>query len=123
LFGVYAGTSADEVAEVATIAADELRNLPERVTDVEIARARAQLRADLLMARESTSSRAEQLSGQLFVYGRPLETAELLARIDAVDRDAVARIARRLIASPPTVTSIGPSGNVPAADAIAARLI
>jgi predicted Zn-dependent peptidase len=123
LFGVYAGTSADEVAEVATIAADELRNLPERVTDVEIARARAQLRADLLMARESTSSRAEQLSGQLFVYGRPLETAELLARIDAVDRDAVARIARRLVASPPTVTSIGPSGNVPTADAIAARLI
>ncbi|MDZ4736572.1 MAG: pitrilysin family protein [Rhodospirillaceae bacterium] len=122
LFGVYAGTSADEVAEVVKIATDELRLLPERVTDVEIARARAQLRADLLMGRESTSSRAEQLSGQLFVYGRPLDTAELLARIDAVDRDAVARIAQRLIASPPTVTSIGPSGNVPTADAIAARL-
>ncbi|MEX0808330.1 MAG: pitrilysin family protein [Dongiaceae bacterium] len=122
LFGVYAGTSAEQVAEVATIATDELRFLPERVTDVEIARARAQLRADLLMGRESTGSRAEQLSGQLFVYGRPMDTAEVLARIDAVDRDAVARIAQRLIASPPTVTSIGPSGNVPTADAITARL-
>jgi predicted Zn-dependent peptidase len=122
LFGVYAGTSAEEVEQVADIVADELRNLPERVSDAEIARARAQMRADLLMGRESTSSRAEQISGQIFAYGAPLSTATLLERIEAVDRDAVARVARRLMASRPTVASIGPTGRVPAADAIAAKL-
>lgn len=122
LFGVYAGTSAEEAAQVAEIVADELRNLPERVTEAEIARARAQMRADLLMGRESTSSRAEQLSGQLFAYGKPIATATLLEKIDAVDRDAIARLARRLSASPLTLAAIGPTGKVPAIDAIAARL-
>src|SRR5690606_29135820 len=98
------------------------RNLPERVTEAEIARARAQMRADLLMGRESTSSRAEQLSGQLFAYGKPIATATLLEKIDAVDRDAIARLARRLSASPLTLAAIGPTGKVPAIDAIAARL-
>jgi len=122
LFGVYAGTSSDEVGQVADIVAEELKNLPDRVTETEIARARAQMRADLLMGRESTSGRAEQVSGQLFAYGAPISTDTLLARIEAVDRDAVARIARRLMASRPTVTSIGPTKHVPAADDIAAKL-
>lgn len=122
LFGVYAGTSSDEVGQVADIVAEELKHLPERVTEVEVARARAQMRADLLMGRESTSSRAEQVSGQLFAYGAPISTDTLLARIEAVDRDAVARVARRLMASRPTVTSIGPTKHVPAADDVAAKL-
>ena len=122
LFGVYAGTSSDEVGQVADIVAEELKHLPERVTEVEIARARAQMRADLLMGRESTSSRAEQVSGQLFAYGAPISTDTLLARIEAVDRDAVARVAQRLMASRPTVTSIGPTKHVPAADDVAAKL-
>ncbi len=122
LFGVYAGTSSDEVGQVADIVADELKNLPERVTEVEIARARAQMRADLLMGRESTSSRAEQVSGQLFAYGAPISTDTLLTRIESVDRDAVARVAQRMIASRPTVASIGPTKRVPAADDVAAKL-
>ena len=122
LFGVYAGTSSEEVGQVADIVAEELKHLPERVTEVEIARARAQMRADLLMGRESTSSRAEQVSGQLFAYGAPISTDTLLARIEAVDRDAVARVAQRLMASRPTVTSIGPTKHVPAADDVAAKL-
>ncbi len=122
LFGVYAGTGADEVGQVADIVADELKNLPGRVAETEIARARAQMRADLLMGRESTSSRAEQVSGQLFAYGRTIPTETLLARIDAVDRDAVARVAQRLMSSRPTVASIGPTKRVPAADAVAAKL-
>jgi len=122
LFGVYAGTSSEEVGQVADIVAEELKNLPDRVTAVEIARARAQMRADLLMGRESTSSRAEQVSGQLFAYGAPIPTDTLLARIEAVDRDAVARVAQRLMASRPTVASIGPTKHVPAADDVAAKL-
>jgi predicted Zn-dependent peptidase len=122
LFGVYAGTSSEEVGQVADIVAEELKNLPDRVTEVEIARARAQMRADLLMGRESTSSRAEQVSGQLFAYGAPISTDTLLARIQAVDRDAVARVAQRLMASRPTVASIGPTNHVPAADDVAAKL-
>jgi len=122
LFGVYAGTSAEEVGQVADIVADELTKLPERVEEAEIARARAQMRADLLMGRESTSSRAEQLSGHLFAYGEPIATEILLDKIDAVDRDAIARVARRLMKSRPTVASIGPVGPVPAADRLAERL-
>jgi predicted Zn-dependent peptidase len=122
LFGVYAGTSAEEVGQVVDIVANELRQLPDRVSEAEIARARAQMRADLLMGRESTSSRAEQVSGQIFAYGTPIATEIMLEKIEAVDRHAIARVARGLVAGRPTVASIGPTGSVPAADAIAAKL-
>ena len=122
LFGVYAGTSAEEVGQVVDIVANELRQLPDRVSEAEIARARAQMRADLLMGRESTSSRAEQVSGQIFAYGAPIATEIMLEKIEAVDRDAIARVARGLVTGRPTVASIGPTGSVPAADAIAAKL-
>lgn len=122
LFGVYAGTGEDEVTELLPVVCDELAKVGEDVTEDEVARARAQLKAGTLMALESSMSRCEQLGQQLLVYDRAVPIEEIVSKIDAVDRDTVVAVARRLRRSRPTVAAIGPIDRLEDYDRIAARL-
>jgi len=122
LFGLYAGTGTNEVRELVPVVCDEIAKLTRGVTQEELERARAQVRASLLMSRESSSSRAEQLAQQLLIYNRPIPVDEVLAKIAAVTPDDIKDIAARLLASAPTLTAIGPLGQLESAEQIAARL-
>ncbi len=110
LIGVYAGAAADKGGELLPVICDEIKALGGNVTEDELSRARAQVRAGLLMSRESVPSRCEQLGTQMLVYGRPIPIDEITDRIDAVDREAVSRIAARLLATAPTFVTLGPNG-------------
>jgi predicted Zn-dependent peptidase len=122
LFGIYAGTGEDEVAELMPVLCDELVGTADSLTEAEILRTRAQLKASLLMGLESSSSRAEHFANQMLIYGRPLSTAEMVARIEAVDQASIARAARRIFAAPPTLAALGPVGKVESFARIAERL-
>ena len=122
LFGLYAGTGEKEVSELLPVVCDELMKLTLGVSEEELARAQAQLRASLLMSREKSSSRAEQLAQQLLIYGRPIPVEETLAKIAALTPADVQRVAARLLVSAPTVTAIGPLAQLESAQQIAARL-
>ena len=61
-FGVYAGTSATQVNEMLSVCAGELAAVASGVADCEVERAKAQIRASLLMNRESVSSCADALA-------------------------------------------------------------
>ncbi|HSR55970.1 MAG TPA: pitrilysin family protein, partial [Alphaproteobacteria bacterium] len=61
LFGLYAGTGADDVPELMPVVLDEISAVGENVTEEELARVKAQLKSGLLMAMENTRSRAERL--------------------------------------------------------------
>jgi predicted Zn-dependent peptidase len=122
LFTVYAGTGEDEVDEMVPVICDEILKVADKVDEVEVARARAQLKASVLMTLESSSSRCEQLGRQMHVYGRPLTTEEIIEAIDAVDTKAVSRAARDMIgAAPPTLAAIGPIARLENYERIAAR--
>jgi predicted Zn-dependent peptidase len=122
IFGIYAGTGEKEVAELMPVVCDELAKLPGDMSAQEVKRAAAQLRAATLMSREKPSARCEQLASQLLIYGRPIPPAEAVARIDAVTIDDLARLARRLTQSAPTLTALGPIGQVMEYEALARRL-
>ncbi len=122
LFGVYAGTGEDEVAELVPVVCEELAKVGEDVTEDEVARARAQLKAGTLMALESTMSRCEQLGQQLLIYDRPIPVEEIVSKIDAVDRTTVVNAAQRLRRSPPTVAALGPIDRLEEYDRIVERL-
>jgi predicted Zn-dependent peptidase len=122
LFGVYAGTGEDQVAELMPVMCHELRRIADDVDETELGRARAQLKAGLLMSLESTSSRCEQIAQHLLVFGELLDPRDIVRRIEAVDREAVARAARRIVAEPPTVAALGPIGRVEDYESIRARL-
>ncbi|AVM75296.1 M16 family metallopeptidase [Magnetospirillum gryphiswaldense] len=108
LFGIYAGTGEDEVEELVPVLCDEVVKITQGVDADELQRARAQLKASILMSLESTSSRCEQLARQVLVYGRPIPTQEVVDKVEAIDGAQIARVARRLFATPPTIAAIGP---------------
>ncbi|WP_042699494.1 pitrilysin family protein [Azospirillum sp. B506] len=122
LFGVYAGTGEDEVAELVPVVCDEIAKVGADVTEDEVARARAQLKAGTLMALESTMSRCEQLGQQILIYDRPVPVEEIVAKIDGVDRESVVKAATRLRTSRPTVAALGPIAKLESYDRIAERL-
>ncbi|WP_193184414.1 M16 family metallopeptidase [Nisaea sediminum] len=122
MFSIYAGTGEKDAAELVPVVCDELKDVAESVTEQEVERARTQLRSGLLMSRESTSNRCEQLAQHMLVYGRPVPVEELVAKVDAVDTDAIRRTAKRLLASTPTLAALGPTGQLESYDSIRARL-
>ena len=122
LFGIYAGTGEDEATELVPVTLEELRRVQNDVSAEELHRARAQVKANLLMSLESTGSRCEQLARQMQVFGRVLPTAESVARLNAVDLEGIKRTARRIFRGPPTLAALGPAENVPSLPAIIDRL-
>jgi predicted Zn-dependent peptidase len=122
LFGIYAGTGENEAAELMPITLDELHKVQRDVGVAELNRARAQVKAGLLMSLESTGSRCEQLARQLQVFGRVVPTEETVSKINAVTIDDVQLAAARLFRAAPTLAALGPADRVPTLPKIAGRL-
>jgi predicted Zn-dependent peptidase len=122
LFGIYAGTGEKNLRELTPLVFDEIAGVAKSVAPEELARAKAQLKADVLMSLESTSARAEQIARQLTIYGRILPPAEVTALIDAVDQAALARCAALLLKGPLTVTTLGPAQKLESYEKLSARL-
>ena len=91
----------------------ELGKVQAGVTEPEVNRARAQLKASLLMSQESTGSRCEQLARQIQTFGRVIPTEEVLAKINAVTEADIRRAAARHFRAAPTLATVGPSARVP----------
>jgi len=111
-FTIYAGTGQDEVKDLLPVVCEELRKLPKTLMQVEIDRAKAQLKASLMMGLESTSNRCERLANQLLIYKRPLPSQEIIQAIDAVSMEDISRVATKVFQSPPTLTVLGPIEHV-----------
>lgn len=122
LFGIYAGTGEDEAAELVPVLCREVRRVLDGVTPAELARARAQIKAGLLMGLESPSNRCEQLARHILAYGRVLSTEELVAQVEAVDEAKVLEAAGLMLNTVPTITALGPSSTLPDADGFRALL-
>lgn len=122
LFGIYAGTGEDEVTELVPVMCDEVVKVVGGVSEDELQRARAQLKASILMSLESTSSRCEQVARQILVYGRPIPTAEVVAKVEAIDNSEIIRVAKRLFSTTPTVAAIGPLAKVESYERMVDRL-
>jgi predicted Zn-dependent peptidase len=122
LFAIYAGTSADDCQTVIPLICDEIVKVTDDVGEAEVQRARAQLKAGILMSLESTSSRCEQLARHMQVHGQPQSVESIVAKVEAVDVKAVRAAARRLFCATPTFAAIGPLDAVEEYDVIRQRL-
>ncbi|MGQ0585473.1 MAG: M16 family metallopeptidase [Reyranella sp.] len=122
LFGIYTGTSEGDADQALAVIADQIVRVADDLGEGEIARARAQLKASILMGLESTTVRCEQAARQLMLFGRPIPTEEIVARIEAADLGAIARVARRLTASEPTLAALGPIARIQDYPRLLARL-
>ena len=130
LFGVYAGTGKDDVRDLVPLVLGEIGKLAAGgakggakggAEDAEIDRARAQIKASILMSLESTAARCEQLARQMIVFKRPIPIDETIAKIDAVDGAAIRRVAERLLSGPTTITALGPVPDLEELEKLAAK--
>ncbi len=123
LFGIHAATGEEDLGRLMEGVADEIARTVASIDDAEVARAKAQMRAGLLMSLESPVSRASQIARQMLIWGRPLTTRETLDRIEAVDRARVSRLAAEIfLGGKPTLALVGPVDGAMDASAFAARL-
>ena len=122
LLAVYAGTGEKEVEELMPVTLEELRKVQTTVTQDELDRAKAQLRASLLMSLESTGSRTEQIARQIQVHGRIIPVEETKRKIAAVTIAEVQEAAFEAFRGKPTLAALGPAGKVPTLAEIASRL-
>lgn len=121
---IYAGTSAEQIAELATVTIDEMKRAPDDMTAAEVARARAQMKAGLLMGLESPSNRAERLARLLQVWGRIPSLDETIAQIDAVTTGDVKSFAAQMAGQVGVGLALyGPAAAAPTLDALKERLI
>ena len=120
---LYAGTGGDQIRALAELAMDEIRRAADGFTVPELARARAQMKAGLLMGLESPSARAERLARMLQVWGRIQDIDETIAKIDAVTPERLRAFAERLAArADPALALLGPVADAPDRVALARRL-
>lgn len=111
---IYAGTSAQQLPELAGIIMDEMKRAAENMSEEEVARARAQMKAGLLMGLESPSNRAERLARLVQIWGDVPALEDTVARIDAVTVSDVRRFAEVTASTAPAAMALyGPVENAP----------
>jgi len=120
---IYAGTSGADLGDLARLTIDEVKRSAEDMTEEEVARAKAQLRAGLLMGLESPSAQAERLARSLAIWGRVPDAVEVAERVSAVTLAEVRAHAQTLIErARPALALYGPVDRAPAHEELAARL-
>ena len=119
---IYAGTSGEELPDLAAITIDEMRRAADDMSTAEVARARAQMKAGLLMGLESPSNRAERLARMMQIWGRVPGVDEIVTNIDAVDTSAVRDFAGAMVTHANAALALyGPVSAAPTLEALNAR--
>ena len=120
---IYAGTSAEDIVELVGLTIDELKRAADDMTEAEVARARAQMKAGMLMGLESPSNRAERLARMISIWGRVPAVEEQIAKIEAVTTRDVRDFAGRMAGGTGTALAVyGPAEAAPRLDALRERL-
>ncbi|WP_297322562.1 pitrilysin family protein [uncultured Bartonella sp.] len=113
LFGIHAASSEGGLHELIPVVLDELYAVSEQIGQYELDRAREQYRANLIMSRESPSSRAEMIARQMLLYGRPIPSSETVERLSLITVERLTDLARRLfIDAKPTLAAVGAIGPI-----------
>ena len=90
------------------------------ITDRELAVAKGNLRAEMLLSGEDSGARMGRIGASLLLHGRVQTIDEVLARIEAVGRDEVLAEAQELVGAPRTLSAVGPFDDDAFADHVAA---
>jgi predicted Zn-dependent peptidase len=99
-----------------------MRHATVDIGEIELNRAKAQMKVALLTALETPGGRIERIARQLLSWGRLIPSDEIVRKVDALHVDQVREAGRRLLGGAPTLAAIGPIKGLPSLDSIAAGL-
>jgi predicted Zn-dependent peptidase len=108
MFVVHSATGVGTITKLTDVIVAQLKDLGAKgPTRGEMARAKAQMKAGLLMNLESSSARAEQMARQLLTFDRLFTTAELVEHVDAVTSRQVRSFCEDVMSGVPSVVVVG----------------
>lgn len=92
---------------------EELENIKKNgLTDREIARAKAQLRTEILTEKESMAARSTANASDLMYFGRLSDIGENLARVEKVDNAQIIDLARLIFVDDYSLVAVGPQNKL-----------
>ena len=109
MFGIHAATGPELMGELIEVIGHELAGAASQAPSAaEVSRAKAQLKAGLLMGLESSGARAEQMARHLLIFNRLLPAQELIDRVEEVTAERVRAVAEAVARSaPPSIAVVG----------------
>ena len=108
-WGVYAGTTPDQVDTVLELVHQELDAvIADGITLKELERAKGAMRGSLALAMEDASSRMVRLGRAEMIGFEHLSVDERIERVEAVTLEDIHDVARTVLAGPKVLGAVGP---------------
>ncbi|MBX3450040.1 MAG: insulinase family protein [Planctomycetaceae bacterium] len=105
----YAGTTAERAQETLDVLLAELRNVAAEIRPDELARTKARAKSALIMAQESTGSRAGSLARDWFHLGRVTTLEEVRQKVENLTVRDLAQYLERHPVDQFTILTMGPA--------------
>lgn len=123
MVGIFGSCPPAHLGHLTAILVSHVRRLAEEpVAEVELSRARNQLKSSVLMNLESRMILLEDVGRQLLTYGKRESVDDICQKIDAVTKEDILRVGARALKSAPTVVSHGNLATLPEYNLIATAL-
>jgi predicted Zn-dependent peptidase len=112
LFGIYAGTTPEQTNELIKVTIDELIKSTQKIEDIEIIRAKNQVKSSLIMSLENTNSRCQKLGNNILNYNKIISNKDIINKINNINIDELINYSSNLVKQKPTFTAIGKVENI-----------
>ena len=115
IFGVCASTSNDKVIELLNTLSTEIKKITHDISQEEVDRCLAQVKASLHMGRETADSWVGILAGNYSYHGRYISREEIWQHYSNITIDQLHNLAKKIFskAKPITVTTLGETNMLP----------
>jgi Predicted Zn-dependent peptidases len=108
LFTIYTGTAPEQTAEVLKLTIDILSDLKQNgITDSELHKSKEQIKGNLLISLESTSSRMNRIGKNELMQRKHETLDEMIARIDSVSQEMIRDTIRHMFSEPFALAMVG----------------
>lgn len=111
LFSLYAGTSHENLVKTSESLVDEILKICDNVTKEELDRAKAQIRASIIMAEEKSSYKSEEIGRTFSIFGKYEGREVLMNYINNTTENDIIAVARRIFSSAPSLSVVGLDAN------------
>ncbi len=114
LFAIYAGTAHGQEGEVYDRITHLLYEMGTKgVTEKELAKAKEQLKASLMLGLESTNNRMSRLGRNELLLGKHMSLDEIVETVEKITIEDANQLAQKIFSSPTSLALISPTGKIP----------
>lgn len=107
LFSVYAGTSHENLVKTSEALCHEINKIRESVEETELERAKAQIRAGIIMAEEKSSYKSEEIGKHFSIFGKYDGPEVVLGYVNRTTTADIMKIAQEIFVGKPSLSVVG----------------